>query len=172
MILVFQALIGSAEELRAANFEVKLQDLQDENEVSEISACSAVILGSAVYAGNWLPSAKHFAEQYQPALSKLPVWLFSSGPIGKDDPKPHDDPNKLASSLGEVKVQDHRVFVGKLDLADLKLGERLITRLLKAPTGDFRDWVEIRGWAQEIAQELHSGSIAGMSKETIVPLSI
>ncbi len=148
-----------AEELRTANFEVTLQELQDKNKVSEISEYSAVILGSAIYAGNWLPQAKDFAEQHQLVLSKLPIWVFSSGPLDSDDSKPHDDPAKLAKSLGEVKIQEHHIFVGKLDLADLKFGERLITRLVKSPTGDFRNWVEIREWAQEIAKELRLGSI-------------
>ncbi len=143
-----------ADELRAASFEVTLQDLQEKSEFNEIGEYSAVVLGSAIYAGNWLPSAKDFAEQHQLVLANLPVWLFSSGPLGIDNPKPHDDLAKLASSLGEVKVQEHHVFVGKLDMADLNFGERLITRLIKAPTGDFRDWVEIRGWAQEIVREL------------------
>jgi len=152
-----------AEELRTANFEVTLQDLQDKNEVSEIGEYSAVILGSAIYAGSWLPPAKDFAEQHQLVLAKLPVWVFSSGPLDKDDSKPHDDPTKLASSLGEVKIQEHHIFLGKLDLADLNFGERLITRLVKSPTGDFRDWVEIREWAQEIAKELRLGTFAANS---------
>lgn len=145
-----------AEELIMANFEVELQDLCDKDNAGEIDQYDAVILGSAIYAGNWLPEAKDFARQHQAALSKLPVWLFSSGPLGKDDPQPANDPAKLAVSLGEVKVQDHRVFVGKLDLADLGFAERLITKVVKAPTGDFRDWVGIKEWAGEIARELGS----------------
>lgn len=104
----------------------------------------AVILGSAIYAGNWLPEAKQFAEQYNAELAKLPVWVFSSGPIGAENAQPHDDPAKLAVSLGRVKVRDHRIFVGKLDKANLNIAERLIARVVHSPSGDFRDWDAIQ----------------------------
>jgi menaquinone-dependent protoporphyrinogen oxidase len=130
--------------------------LQDASEVKEIISYDAVILGSAIYAGNWLPEAKHFAARFQLELANVPVWLFSSGPLGADNPKPNDDPQKLAAPLGNVKVRDHRVFVGKLELDNLGVGDRLIAKVFKAPTGDFRDWEEIRGWAREIAAELRA----------------
>ncbi len=143
-----------AEELQAADIIVDLYDLREKTEVENLAGYDAVILGSAIYEGRWLPQAKHFGEQYKTALSRLPLWLFSSGPLGWDDPKTQDDPNKLAVSIGEAKVLDHQIFVGKLDLTELGFGERLLTKLVKVPEGDFRDWVKIREWAQEIAQRL------------------
>lgn len=144
-----------AEELRAHDLEVDLCDLGQDQPPDNVAATyRAVILGSAIYAGNWLPQAREFAEIYQEPLAIMPVWVFSSGPLGADDPQPHDDPNKLALPLGEVKVRDHHVFVGKLDPSSLGFGERLITRMVKAPYGDFRNWEEIRGWAREIAFDL------------------
>jgi menaquinone-dependent protoporphyrinogen oxidase len=140
-----------AEELGAQNLT---SDLQEAGEVGQITGYDAVILGSAIYAGNWLPEAKRFAEQFQTELSKLPVWLFSSGPLGADNPKPHDDPARLAAPMGEVKIRDHKVFVGKLDAATLGFAERMIVKAVKAPTGDFRDWKAIRGWARSIATQL------------------
>ena len=128
--------------------------LQDAGEVKEIAGYDAVILGSAIYAANWLPEAKRFAERDQLELASVPLWVFSSGPIGADNPQPHDDPQKLAASLGHVKTRGHRVFVGKLELDTLGLSERLIARLFKAPTGDFRNWNKIRVWPREIATEL------------------
>ena len=47
---------------------------------------SAVVLGSPIYMGKWLPEAREFAEKHQSQLKALPVWLFSSGPLG-DDPQ-------------------------------------------------------------------------------------
>jgi menaquinone-dependent protoporphyrinogen oxidase len=58
--------------------------------------------------------------------------------------------------MGDVHVRDHKIFVGKLDTAGLGLGERLITKVVGAPAGDFRDWDEIRRWAREIAADLTS----------------
>lgn len=139
-----------AEDLRAQDLVVELREA---GEVSDIAGYEAVILGSGVYAGSWLPEAKHFAETQRTELSRLPVWIFSSGPIG-DDPQPHEDPQKLAAPLGDVVVRDHRIFVGKLDRQNLGFGERLIARVVGAPEGDFRDWAAIHQWAGEIAAAL------------------
>src|ERR1044071_5873031 len=51
----------------------------------------AAVIGSAVYMGNWLSQAVQFVDRYQPQLAIMPVWLFSSGPLGSDDPQPKGD---------------------------------------------------------------------------------
>jgi hypothetical protein len=56
-------------------------------------------------------------------------------------------------------VRDHKVFVGKLDPTGLGFGERIAVKWVRVPYGDFWDWDDIRGWAREIATELHSVSI-------------
>lgn len=140
-----------AEELRNAKLDTVLLDV---SEVKGLEGYGAVILGSAIYAGNWLPDAKGFAGRHREPLSRLPVWLFSSGPLGLEDPKPHDDPAKLITGMGDVPVRAHKVFVGKLDPTELGLGERLLVKVVGAPAGDFRDWGEIRGWAKQVAEEL------------------
>jgi menaquinone-dependent protoporphyrinogen oxidase len=145
------------EELRNSSLDV---DLHDVNEVRDISHYNAIILGSAIYVGSWLPEAKRFAEQYQEGLLKVPVWLFSSGPLGVENPRPPDDPDKLASAVGEVRARDHKVFVGQLDPAKLGLGERLLAKVVGAPAGDFRDWDAIRVWARGLATELRLLSAA------------
>jgi menaquinone-dependent protoporphyrinogen oxidase len=140
-----------AQELQVQGLIVELKDV---SEVIQVSSYDAVVFGSAVYAGSWLQEAKSFAEAFRTQLSKVPVWLFSSGPIGAENPKPQDDPNMLAAPLGGVKPRDHHVFVGKLDPGTLGLGERLIIKAFKSPTGDFRNWEEIRGWARGVATQL------------------
>lgn len=146
-----------ADELRGASLTV---DLHEAGEVDDLAGYDAVVLGSGVYAGNWLPEAKQFAERHHDALSALPVWLFSSGPLGTDDPMPHDDPDRLAAPMKDTAVRDHRIFVGRLDPAELGFGERLIARVVRAPAGDFRDWDAIRAWAREIESQLGSGGSA------------
>jgi menaquinone-dependent protoporphyrinogen oxidase len=114
----------------------------------------AAIVGSAIYMGNWLAEARRFVEKYRATLSVVPVWLFSSGPLGRDDPKPPGDVAHLPELMQATQARGHRTFVGKLDKGDLGLGERLAVKLVKAPDGDFRDWEAIRGWAREIASAL------------------
>ncbi|MEO8287662.1 MAG: flavodoxin domain-containing protein [Chloroflexota bacterium] len=145
-----------AEELRKFAIEVDFADLCKVDHIDNIRDYNAVILGSAIYAGRWMPEARNFAEQYQPQLSMLPVWLFSSGPLGADDKQPPVDPAKISTGLIRVEASDHKVFEGKLDPADLGFGERLILKVVKSPTGDFRDWEDVRAWADEIAGALQA----------------
>ena len=73
--------IGQA--LRAAGREAEV--LAAEN-VKDLSAYAAVILGSAVYVAQWRKEAATFLEIHEKALTERPVWLFSSGPTGSGDP--------------------------------------------------------------------------------------
>lgn len=123
-----------AEDLRTASVAV---DLRDAGDVASITGYTAVVLGSGMYAGSWLPDAKHFAEQHRAELARLPVWVFSSGPLGADEPQTHDDPQKLAAPLGDVPVRDHRVFVGKLNTQGLGFGECLMVKVVGAPEAIF-----------------------------------
>lgn len=140
-----------AYELRAAGL---MADVQEADAVRTLTPYDAVILGSAIYAGNWLPQAKGFASKFRTELAHLPLWLFSSGPLGQDNPEPHDDPRRLASPLGGRAVRDHQIFSGKLDKSSISLGERMIAKVVGAPDGDFRDWATIRTWGQQIAAAL------------------
>jgi menaquinone-dependent protoporphyrinogen oxidase len=139
-----------AQELQTELLQVELKAPE---EVKDISGYDAVVLGSAIYAGSWLPEAKAFAATNQVALSKMPVWVFSSGPLGAETPQPPPDSHTLMEPLSNVSVRDHQVFVGKLDSKDLGLAEKLIVKAVHAPYGDFRNWEDIRGWARAIATD-------------------
>jgi menaquinone-dependent protoporphyrinogen oxidase len=54
-------------------------------EVGSIEGYGAVVLGSAIYLGQWMKPAKEFAARETAALSSVPVWLFSSGPVASPD---------------------------------------------------------------------------------------
>ena len=123
------------------------------HEVTDVETWDAVVLGSAVYAGRWVKDARRLAERHAPALRELPVWAFSSGPIG-DPPEPHEDPPEFARISELVGAVDHRVFTGKLDRSELGLAEKAVVSALGAPDGDFRDWQDVRDWAEGIAAHL------------------
>ena len=147
----FEIAEAIAEELGASGHT---SDLLNTIEVDTLDPYDAVIVGSAVYMGNWLPEATHFVERNDARLASLPVWYFSSGPLGQDDPRPHGDPPHIPELLQATGARGHRVFVGKLDKNVLDLSERLIATLVRAPAGDFRDWTAIRAWGKEIAMAL------------------
>jgi menaquinone-dependent protoporphyrinogen oxidase len=131
-------------------------DLTEPRDVGGLEPYDAVILLSAVYAGNWRPEAKDFAVDRGPELRGRRVWLVSSGPLGEEDPNPTDLPllDQLMEATGAVS---HTWFAGKLDKDELSFGERAIVKVVKAPYGDFREWDEIERWADEVAAELTGG---------------
>lgn len=128
-------------------------------EVGTIEGYDAVVFGSAVYAGHWLKPARELVDRAGAALAARPVWLFSSGPVG-DPPKPEEDPLDVAEIIERTQARGHRVFAGKLVKKQLSFPEIVVA--LRVQEGDFRDWVEIKGWAAEIAETLRSGSGAAV----------
>jgi menaquinone-dependent protoporphyrinogen oxidase len=116
--------------------------------------------------GKWLPEARRFVERHRARLSRLPVWLFSSGPLGTDDPQPHGDLPALPELLQATGAREHRTFAGALVAGRLGLGERLIVKAVHAPEGDFRDWESIRAWAGTIAAALKAEGSADHEQTT------
>lgn len=135
--------------------------VRDAGHVRDLEGVDAVVLGSAIYMGNWLAEARQFVERHRAKLAALPVWLFSSGPLGQDDPKPEGDFAHLEALLQATQASGHRTFVGKLDRSGLGRGERLMAKMVKAPEGDFRNWEAIHAWADEIAAALPSPVASG-----------
>jgi len=119
----------------------------------------AVVLGSAVYAGRWLPSARTYGAARAGALRDRPVWLFSSGPIGSP-PHPPDEPYDVAPLTALLGARAHRTFAGRLEKRLLTFGERAMVTAMRAPVGDFRDWAAIAAWGDDIAVHLAGGPIA------------
>jgi menaquinone-dependent protoporphyrinogen oxidase len=122
--------------------------------LDEVTRYDAVVLGSAVYMGGWLPAALRFIEEYGEELAKRPTWLFSSGPLGAPLRPREDEAVYLAPIWAKTRAVDHRLFGGKLDKSQLSLRERAMVHAVHAPEGDFRDWDDIRAWSASIAKDL------------------
>ena len=131
--------------------------------LSSVDDYDVVVLDSAVYAGHWLEPARELAERHAAALAARSVWLFSSGPVGEAPKPPEEDSVDVSRILEATRARDHRVFSGKLDKGTLGFAEKAIVLALRVAEGDFRDWDAIRGWAREIAAELHPETLAGRS---------
>ena len=134
-------------------------ELLEPTDVHSLVDYDAVILGSGVYAGHWIASAKEFADYYAVELRARPVWLFSSGPTG-DEPRGPGDPVDLPKLVELVAPREHRMFGGALIKERIGFPERAIISLVKAPYGDYRDWDEIRAWARDIATVLSKEEVA------------
>ena len=126
------------------------------DDCDEITA-DAVVIGSGVYYGKWLKSAQRFVDVHAPELTSRPVWLFSSGPLGDDaetDVEGVDEgiePDVVAHLIERTGARAHHVFAGRLDREQLGPLERLVAAGVHAPEGDFRDWEDVKDWADEIA---------------------
>jgi menaquinone-dependent protoporphyrinogen oxidase len=136
-------------------------DVRSVELVEDLSTYDAVILGSAVYAGQWQPSAADFLRKHEAELAKRPTWLFSSGPTGEGDPKElmkgWEFPQALQAAADRIHPREIVVFHGNMDEEHLSFFERSIVKLVRAPMGDFRDWKMIREWATGVAETLRAG---------------
>lgn len=140
-----------AQVLRESGRDVELRVVR---EVTHLDDYEAVVLGSAVYFGSWMKDVMTFARRNQAALARLPVYLFSVGPLGSDTNQSLPDPKEIAELSAAVHPRDHHIFFGVLERSRLSFAERLVASAVKAPEGDFRDWDEIEAWADRIALQL------------------
>jgi menaquinone-dependent protoporphyrinogen oxidase len=128
------------------------------DEVADTSGYDAVVLGSAVYVGQWRKEAAALLQREEQALASRPVWLFSSGPTGEEEPsqatKGWRFPEKLQPVADRIQPRDIALFHGAIDWAKLGLIEKFLMKNVKAPIGDYRDWDAIRAWARGIAAAL------------------
>ena len=128
---------GSTDEVAAVIAE-RLQAAQIDVEtkrpedVDSVEGYDAFVLGSAVYMTKWTPEAVDFTERFHDVLRDKPVWAFSVG----------------LSGLPKGKVSD-------------PMRERSIARLGGATEGDYRDWGEVRQWADAIATSLYDDTLTG-----------
>src|SRR3990172_8954727 len=70
-----------AERLRELGKDAEARTAED---VTDLGGVEAVVLGSAVYAGSWMKEAMELVHRSADAVALLPVWLFSSGPLGEE----------------------------------------------------------------------------------------
>ena len=144
-----------AENLRKHSFEVHVVPAKA---VESLDGYAAVILGSAVYVGNWTDEAMAFLKRFDSALAKLPVYFFSTGPTGEGDPaellQGWQYPEAIQSYVDHIRPESIALFHGKLELNSLPLIQRLMVKAIKAPVGDYRKWDAIQAWAETIAQTL------------------
>lgn len=142
-----------ADHLTGAGHDV---DLRPPEEVHDLHGVEAAVVGSAVYAGHWVKSARELIDRMGGELAGRPVWVFSSGPVG-DPLQPAEEPVDGAAALAVTRAREHKIFPGRIDTHRLQFGERVIVRSLGAAIGDFRDWDAVARWAASIDAALREG---------------
>jgi menaquinone-dependent protoporphyrinogen oxidase len=149
------ALVIFQELLKFPQLAVELAHVED---VRDLTRYDVVVLGSAVYMGQWRDEAANFLKKHEQELAERAVWLFSSGPIGEGDPKTlmkgWTFPENLQPYADCIKPRDIALFHGKLERDWLNIFEKAAIKFVKSDTGDSRDWEMIRNWAKNIAAVL------------------
>jgi len=161
----YGATAGIAEKIGQVLQEAGLAvDVKPAGQAGDPAAYQAVVLGSAVYMGRWRKEAVNFMKTNEKALAARPVWLFSSGPLGKGDAAElaagWGFPKGLQPIADRIKVRDIAIFHGAVDLPKLNPLERLGFKSDPSAVGDFRAWDAIGAWAAGIAAALHEGQPA------------
>ena len=142
-----------SERLCAMGFDAEVQPVES---VGSLAGFQAVVLGSAVRYGAWLPEMTKFIESRRSELAQLPLVVFTlhMQALG-------DDAASLGTRAGYTKAvravvtpRDEVFFAGKVDLARLSFFERMAVKLVKSPVGDKRDWDRIRQWADGLGKKL------------------
>jgi menaquinone-dependent protoporphyrinogen oxidase len=137
--------------LRVRGYEVNLASVTND---PSIEGCAAVLIGSAVNGGQWLPEAVDFVRNHQQDLARLPVALFTVHIMnaGADE----RSRRKRLAYLDEVRPMlrpvEEAFFlgIGPDPKKDFWIARWVFRRFGGAGEGDCRDWEAIRGWARAV----------------------
>ncbi|MBW7883094.1 MAG: flavodoxin domain-containing protein [Caldilineaceae bacterium] len=125
------------------------------DEVKDLSLYDAVVVGSAVRMGSWLPAAVRFVAEHKEALRKVPTAFYTVHilALGANEESKKTRVAYLDAVRSIVMPQHEAFFPGKLDPKQLNLLDRVMAKAVQSPEGDLRNWQEIWNWADEIFQK-------------------
>ena len=138
--------------LRQRGFLVMVQPIREN---PSVKGYQAVIVGSSIRQGAWLPEAVTFLIANKQALRRVRVALFTVHALNLGD----DEQSRLKREAYLDPLRPlvlpvaHVFFPGKIDPARLSLFDRLMVKVLRAPVGDFRDWAKVDNWADKLLTE-------------------
>jgi menaquinone-dependent protoporphyrinogen oxidase len=115
----------------------------------------AVLIGSAVQYGTWLPEAVEFVRANQAALKQVPVALFSVHirNQGDDGASRRERLAYLDEVRPLVQPVDEAFFAGRFNRSGAALMlPGLVARFI--PDLDFRNFAKIRAWAESTVPRL------------------
>jgi menaquinone-dependent protoporphyrinogen oxidase len=125
------------------------------SEVDDLSGYGAVVLGSAVYAKRWRREARGFARRHAAALRDMPLWLFSSGPLGAVEEHPTAPMPPVVERLAkELGARDNVMFGGRMPTDPGNFVERAMLKSTPPERRDARDWPAIEEWARAVASQV------------------
>jgi menaquinone-dependent protoporphyrinogen oxidase len=135
-------------------------DVLPVKQVADLTGYRAVVVGSAVRIGQWLPEAARFVEQNRERLRHLPTGFFAVHlmNLGSDEASRQARLAYLEPIRKLVAPQKEAFFAGIGDWKRVSFLDGLIGKAVKAPEGDFRDWAAIQAWAEDLRQTGFAGA--------------
>lgn len=131
-------------------------DVRRAKNVRSVDGYAAVIVGSAIRAGQWLSEASGFVKTHREALAARKTAFFTlCMTLRQDTPEHRETVAAYLKSVREILEPDKiEFFAGKMDYRKLALAPRLIVRGMKVPEGDFRNWDAIGAWTDALCKEM------------------
>jgi menaquinone-dependent protoporphyrinogen oxidase len=127
-------------------------------EITDLSEYRAVIAGSAIQSGKWLPEAIDFIKKYKSDLNQKPFASFLVC-MTLAMPKANEYHQFVADWLNPVRNQitpvSEGLFAGTLDIKKIpSLSDRIKFRISVMSgvwkEGDHRDWNSIKSWTKNL----------------------
>ena len=139
------------ETLSARGFDVDVKPIEDR---PSLDGYDAVVLGSAVNGGRWLPEASAFVTINSDALGKVPVSLFcvhamNTGPEPQKVARKHKYLDKEREVVTPV-AEGYFAGVGPNDGESNWFERRMFRTFGGDVEGDGRDWNAIKAWAEQV----------------------
>jgi menaquinone-dependent protoporphyrinogen oxidase len=145
----FEIAARVAEALRAAEATV---DVKPVMAVHELQGYDAVVVGSAIRMGRWLPEAVEFVKTNRETLSHIPTAYFVVSGLLRNDTV--EMRRQVLAFLDPVRALLEPVsiglFAGKLDYRTIDGFDRSIAEAVSSAEGDWRNWEAIDKWAHDL----------------------
>jgi menaquinone-dependent protoporphyrinogen oxidase len=139
-------------------------DILRMQDVKDLTIYKAVVAGSSIQEGKWLPEALEFIQTYRSLLSQKPFAVFvvcMTLAMPKADKYRYAVAAWLDSVRSLVKPVSEGLFAGGLSIGKIpSFGDRFKFRLSVMfgvwKEGDHRDWKAISDWAKSLVPLLQS----------------
>jgi menaquinone-dependent protoporphyrinogen oxidase len=162
VLIAYATRAGSTPEIAAAIGETLAGrgyavDVKPVTSKPSLNGYGAVLLGSAIRMGSWLPEMVDYIKANQSALTQsissgLPVGLYTVHMLNTGE-----DPASRTARLAYLDsvrpllgTVEEAYFTGVIDMEKLSFLDRWMVKMVKSPVGDKRDWNKIRNWAPAV----------------------
>lgn len=132
-------------------------DVRPVKEITDLSPYRAVVIGSAVHSGKWMPEAAAFVECHKNTLRRMPTAVFQVCMMLATSNEQYKRmvPDWLTPLRAQIQPAAEASFAGALwpnkylKLSE-KLGLHIFLAAIQLKAGDYRNWEAIRIWAENL----------------------